>query len=164
MGLIGNNALAVTDKPTEVCGDSLPLGAVKRLRAGTQLSGVVLIYNKVTAALIGILVIYLAVDDKHTKRLDGIPGEVNIDRTDYIVALLYGCGSLLTHDLSAVVGGIHILVRGHDRNIGVGHVNLKNISLVLILTAGVIENIIGLRGTGSHCVGFLRDYAEIIGC
>ena len=110
MGLVGALIYAVSNKPAKVDSDSLPFRAVKRLRSGTQLGGVILIHNEVAAALGGFLMINFAVYDQHAQRLDGIPRQVDIYRTDNIVALLHGGSSLLAHDLGTVIGGIHVLV------------------------------------------------------
>ena len=110
MSLIGALIHAISYQPTKVCRNSLPFRAVQRLRCGTQFGSIILIYNEVTAALGGILMINLTVYDQHAQRLYCVPRQIDIDRTNYIVALLHSGSGLLTHDLGTIVSGIHVLV------------------------------------------------------
>ena len=110
MSLVGALIYTVSYQPAEVGRNSLPLRAVQRLRGGTQFGSIILMYNEVAAALGGVLMVDFAVYDQHAQGLYSVPRQIDIDRADYVIALLHGGSSLLTHDLSAVIGGIHVLV------------------------------------------------------
>ncbi len=162
MGMFGINAFTILNEPTEVSGNGLPLGTVKGLGSRAKFRRVVLINDKITAALCGVLMINGAVYNKHTERFNGIPRKIHVDSANYVVTLFNGSFGLLAHYLSAVVGRIHVLIRRHDRNIGIGHVYFKNICLILILTGGIIKNIISLCGTGGYRIRLLRDHTKVI--
>ncbi len=149
------------------CRNGVYLGAIQRLITRTDGCLSILVDHQVVIAVTGILVIYLAVDDQHTRRIGGCPGKVDIGGAHDVIAQGLRRRYLLAHHLIAPIGlryghipgvQLHILVAGHYRNIWVAEIRLQHVANVLIRSRAVVENDLLFRDTGRDLIGLLRNH------
>ena len=115
------NIDAVFHQPAET-GDGLVFIALQRLVSGAQFRRIVLINDQIRAAgsvVRGVFVVFRSVDHQHANGGDGVPGQVDVDGAYHVVAESLRCRRLLAHDLGAPIVGVHVLIGGHNGNIGI---------------------------------------------
>ena len=152
---------AVLDKPSKVDADGLIFRSVQRLGPGTDLCGIVFVNDKICSAVACILMVLLAVYDQHAKRLNRIPGQVDVNCANNIIAQPFCRRRLLAHDLGAPYGRIHVPIGRHNRNVGVGQIDIQNIGFILVGCCFVVDDTVDLSHAGRNRI-VLSGYHLIV--
>ena len=152
------------------CGDGVQLGAVQRLAARADGCLAAAVDHQVIVAVGGVIVIHLAVDDQHARRIVGGPGEVDVGGAHDVIAQGLCRSNLLAHHLIAPIGlchrgvpavQLHILIAGHHGYIGIAQICFQHMAYVLIRACAVVENDLLLRDARRNLIVLLGDHGVV---